>query len=153
MQDQPKSAPPRQSKMNDSNNQKNYKSSSNNVQQLTSKYTMGVKCEKPHFVAACPDYQKLSPEDRFETIQKNNLCTNCLSNHIVEIIVPPRNVVKFAMVSSLQVFNACFGMATSYYAVLYTLIATHAYTFHMLMFRLARTRNSIILCVLVDSSL
>ena len=39
-----------------------------------------VECREPRSVAACPDYQKLSPEDQLKTIQKNCYCTNCLSN-------------------------------------------------------------------------
>ena len=40
-------------------------------------------CEKycgKHILATCPDYQKCSPSQRFGTVSKRNLCSNCLSN-------------------------------------------------------------------------
>ena len=42
-----------------------YNSSSKKVQQLANKYRKCVECQKQHFLAACPDHWKLSPDDRF----------------------------------------------------------------------------------------
>ena len=38
-------------------------------------------CNKNHFLATCPDYQKQSPQDQYKIVIKNKLCTNCLSNN------------------------------------------------------------------------
>ena len=69
-----------QSQRNDLDQQKVNHNGSKNEQQFANKHTNCVQCHKPHFVATCSDYHKFSPVGRFQTIQKNSLCTNCLSN-------------------------------------------------------------------------
>ena len=38
------------------------------------------KCKGSYILATCPEYQKCSPDQRYEIESKNNLCSNCLSN-------------------------------------------------------------------------
>ena len=38
------------------------------------------KCRGNHILATCPDYLKCSPGQRFDTVSKNSLCSNCLGN-------------------------------------------------------------------------
>ena len=80
VQEQFKQTTARQSQRNDLDQGKVNHNGPKNEQQFANKHTNCVQCHKPHFVATCSDYHKLSPEGRFQTIQKNSLCTNCLSN-------------------------------------------------------------------------
>ena len=80
VQEQFKPTTARQSQRNDFDQRKFNHNGSKNEQQFANKHTNCVQCHKPHFVATCSDYNKLSPEGRFQTIQKNSLCTSCLSN-------------------------------------------------------------------------
>ena len=68
----------RQSQRNDLDQQNVNHNGLKNEQQFANKHTNCVQCHKPHFVATCSDYHKLSPEGRFQTIQKNSLCTKFL---------------------------------------------------------------------------
>ena len=38
------------------------------------------KCKGSHILATCPEYQKCAPDQRYDIVSKNNLCSNCLSN-------------------------------------------------------------------------
>ena len=38
------------------------------------------KCKGNHILATCPEYQKCAPDQRYDIVSKNNLCSNCLSN-------------------------------------------------------------------------
>ena len=38
------------------------------------------KCKGSHILATCPEYQKCAPDQRYDNVSKNNLCSNCLSN-------------------------------------------------------------------------
>ena len=38
------------------------------------------KCKGSHILATCPEYQKCAPDQRYNIVSKNNLCSNCLSN-------------------------------------------------------------------------
>ena len=38
------------------------------------------KCKRSHILATCPEYQKCAPDQRYDIVSKNNLCSNCLSN-------------------------------------------------------------------------
>ena len=38
------------------------------------------KCKGSHIIATCPIYQKLLPDQRYDIVSKNNLCSNCFSN-------------------------------------------------------------------------
>ena len=54
-------------------------------------------CEKgneSHILAICPDYQKCSPDQRYEIVSKNNLCSNCLSNKHFKKLCPSTKLCK-----------------------------------------------------------
>ena len=38
------------------------------------------KCKGSQILATCPEYHKCAPDQRYDIVCKNNLCSNCLSN-------------------------------------------------------------------------
>ncbi|XP_075150812.1 uncharacterized protein LOC142224919 [Haematobia irritans] len=58
-------------------------SSSNKIQSYTSQEKLDSSCQmcdKRHHVRICPEFRKLSPQERIDFIFKNKMCNNCLSD-------------------------------------------------------------------------
>ena len=80
VQEQFKQTTARQSQRNDLDQRKVNHNGSKNEQHFANKHTNCVQCHKPHFVATCSDYHKLSPWRSISNYSKNSLCTKCLGN-------------------------------------------------------------------------
>ena len=43
-------------------------------------YKSCENCKRSYILATCPEYQKCAPDQRYDFVIKNNLCSNCLGN-------------------------------------------------------------------------